>query len=401
MRRVAVETLSLAALLALVAVSYAQPGAGDGGKAGDPDKGEKKPAKKSVLEEMLEQALRHNPDIKVAEAKLHEAEAELNRTRLAVTQKVATLYAALDAARKGVEAAETDLARVSRAYKAGTVAEGELHAAVRAVAVAKAALAKAEAEVPYLLGKAAEDDNRRAAARALAFLAAMRDAEMVRDLDRIIEARWQLSSESRTGPMAERIRKALDSTVTLNYRNKPATEILTEVFKKADVPLHLRVKLEGNLTLESKEPLTLGAAVQMFQDFLDTPVRFVVRDYGILVVDARSLPSDAVVLHTFWKSDAGKLKADDTAKNAPEDLKGLVTQVDSTNNLLKINIGSDAGLLRGHTLEVYRVNDKQPKYLGRVRVVEVNPTSAVVQPVGKMQGPVEKGDNVASRIRGS
>jgi hypothetical protein len=351
---------------------------------------------------MLEQALRHNPDIKVAEAKLHEAEAELNRTRLAVTQKVATLYATLDAARKSVEAAEADLKRVIELVRNRTASEAELRAASKAVALAKAALAKAEAEVPYLLGKAAEDDNRRAAARALAFLAAIRDAEMVRDLDRIIEARWQDSSGFRTGPMAKRIRKALDSTVTLNYRNKPATEILTEVFKKADVPLHLRVKLEGNLTLESKEPLTLGAAVQMFQDFLDTPVRFVVRDYGILVVDARSLPSDAVLLHTFWKSDAGKLKADDAAKNAPtEDVKGIVTQVDSTNNLLKISVGSDAGLARGHTLEVYRVNDKQAKYLGRVRVVEVNPTSAVVQPVGKMQGPVEKGDNVASRIRGS
>src|SRR5437660_737827 len=41
-----------------------------------------------TLEEMLNKALKDNPDIRVAEAKVREAEAELNRTRLQVTQKV-------------------------------------------------------------------------------------------------------------------------------------------------------------------------------------------------------------------------------------------------------------------------------------------------------------------------
>src|SRR5205823_10488997 len=49
-----------------------------------------KPAQASepTLEEMLTNALKDNPDIRVAEAKVREAEAELNRTRLQVTQKV-------------------------------------------------------------------------------------------------------------------------------------------------------------------------------------------------------------------------------------------------------------------------------------------------------------------------
>src|SRR3984957_10391985 len=108
MRRAVVEVLSLGVVLTAVCLGYGQPSAQESGKTSKVGETEKKPAKKSLLEEMLEQALRNNPDIKVAEAKLHEAEAELNRTRLAVTQKVATLYAALDAARKGVEVAEAE-----------------------------------------------------------------------------------------------------------------------------------------------------------------------------------------------------------------------------------------------------------------------------------------------------
>src|SRR5579883_1482356 len=52
-----------------------------------------KPEKSAVpsLQELLTQALRENPDIRVAEAKLREAEADLNRTRLQVTRKVVAL----------------------------------------------------------------------------------------------------------------------------------------------------------------------------------------------------------------------------------------------------------------------------------------------------------------------
>ncbi len=44
---------------------------------------------------MLAEALRNNPDIRVAAAKLAEAEVELNRTRLQVMQKIVALHAAI------------------------------------------------------------------------------------------------------------------------------------------------------------------------------------------------------------------------------------------------------------------------------------------------------------------
>src|SRR5438874_1867865 len=110
MRRNCIELAALLALLAAAPFCGGQPKA-DPAKDKAPAKDQKAPAK-SKLEEMLEQALLHNPDIRVAEAKLREAEAELNRARLLVTQKVVTLQASLEAARANVAVAETRLKRL-------------------------------------------------------------------------------------------------------------------------------------------------------------------------------------------------------------------------------------------------------------------------------------------------
>jgi hypothetical protein len=82
----------------------------------------------------------------------------------------------------------------------------------------------------------------------------------------------------------------------------------------------------------------------------------------------------------------------------PEDVKGRVKAVDAANGLVHISIGSDAGLLKGHTLQVFRTEPKA-QYLGQIRIVEVGPQEAV----GKIVSPqykklVQKDDIVASRI---
>jgi len=85
----------------------------------------------------------------------------------------------------------------------------------------------------------------------------------------------------------------------------------------------------------------------------------------------------------------------------PEAVDGVVKVADG--ELVKITLGSDAGLLRGHTLEVFRLNTVNPtlsKYLGTIRIIEVSATEAVGQPIGKMSVPVKAGDTVASRILG-
>ncbi len=88
-------------------------------------------------------------------------------------------------------------------------------------------------------------------------------------------------------------------------------------------------------------------------------------------------------------------------KNPPqEDVEGLVKNTDPS-GLMTITIGSDAGLSKGHTLELFRVNTASPsqsRYLGTVRILEAEAHQAVVQPVGRLSAPPQPGDRVASRI---
>ena len=86
----------------------------------------------------------------------------------------------------------------------------------------------------------------------------------------------------------------------------------------------------------------------------------------------------------------------------PENVQGRIRQVGS-NGLVLISLGSDAGLAKGNTLEVYRLNTQSPelsKYLGRIKITEVTATGAVAQPIGKPSGPLQVGDQVSSQILG-
>jgi hypothetical protein len=88
-----------------------------------------------------------------------------------------------------------------------------------------------------------------------------------------------------------------------------------------------------------------------------------------------------------------------TAKNPPpSQVEGLITKTDPT-GMVTISIGSDAGLLKGHDLEVFRMNP--PRYLGTIRIMDVRPNEAVGRPVAKPLGPMQQGDRVASHILGS
>jgi chromosome segregation ATPase len=88
-------------------------------------------------------------------------------------------------------------------------------------------------------------------------------------------------------------------------------------------------------------------------------------------------------------------------KNPPkEPVEGEVKEIDEKSGLLTVSIGSDAGLEKGHTLEVFRLAPA-PKYLGTVRVIEVAADKAVVKFVAKPLTPPEKGDKVASKIQGN
>jgi len=94
---------------------------------------------------------------------------------------------------------------------------------------------------------------------------------------------------------------------------------------------------------------------------------------------------------------SAKPVAGGTRDNPPAaELQGKVVKADSA-GLMQVNLGSDDGLQRGHTLELFRLDP--PAYLGRVKVIEVNPKDAVAQPLDRLNGKPTPGDSVSSRIR--
>jgi hypothetical protein len=83
------------------------------------------------------------------------------------------------------------------------------------------------------------------------------------------------------------------------------------------------------------------------------------------------------------------------------DVKGKIVKVMPDRNLVQISTGSDVGVSENNTLEVYRLSPR-PEYLGRLRVVEAYPHTAIgrmIRTGGVSAPPVQVGDEVASKIR--
>ena len=100
------------------------------------------------LEEMLAVALQHNPDIRAADAQLRVAEAERDRTRLAVVQRIVAYRGRWQKQRAAVTVAEEEFHLAER-----TVPAGAFEAAQRKVAAERDKLRELRAELPFLLGR--------------------------------------------------------------------------------------------------------------------------------------------------------------------------------------------------------------------------------------------------------
>jgi hypothetical protein len=79
----------------------------------------------------------------------------------------------------------------------------------------------------------------------------------------------------------------------------------------------------------------------------------------------------------------------------PPTVDGEIVVANMAEGIFQVSLGMDDGLRTGHTLEVYR----GANYLGKLRVVRVEPTAAVAEFVpGFRQAAIRKGDRVATRI---
>jgi hypothetical protein len=404
MRR-GIETAALALVVLFSGLAHGQPAPGKDEKPGNaPGDKPAKTLEQMSLEELLTQALKNNPDLRVADAKVREAEAELNRVRLQVTQKVVTARNAIKSQEAKVAAAANTLRRVQQNADKGLTSKEEVQTAELLLAGEKAKLSELEAELPYLIGKSAQE--------------AGRDP----DVDAHVAAglRWLASQQERKTPSgadAEKLRKALEKPISVQFKKSKLQDVLSflndghgitfldstnlDTLSKRLVTLDGKAATPPEITLTLKDT-PFGATVQALQDV--TPgLRFTVRDYGILVTYYGDLPSDALSVHDFLKSDGGKEKPkqevgkpEESTHNFPAGkVEGKVKSVEA--GLVLIDIGSDAGLEKGQNLEVFRL-DPQARYLGTLRILEVRPKEAVGQPVRKLNDAIKEGDRVSNQV---
>lgn len=94
----------------------------------------------------------------------------------------------------------------------------------------------------------------------------------------------------------------------------------------------------------------------------------------------------------------GKERAD--RRPPPEDVEGIVKQVDEKAGLCKISIGKEAGLAKGRSLHVYRLSPK-PQYLGELRIVDVEAREATAKFTPAQRATtLTPGDIVTSNLEG-
>jgi hypothetical protein len=93
----------------------------------------------------------------------------------------------------------------------------------------------------------------------------------------------------------------------------------------------------------------------------------------------------------------GLSKDSETSKTPPK-VDAVVTSV-AGDGLIEISLGSDAGLRKGHLLEVFRTGGGQDTYVGRVEVVKTDPSKSVCKADPKyLSSNIQVNDRVANKI---
>jgi hypothetical protein len=259
--------------------------------------------------------LRNNPDVQAAEAKVREAEAELRRAKVVLALKLSEQRSAVQSQQRLLEAQEEEYQMYLNLFKRGAGSEIDMRRARQALLLAKAQFAQAESALTTLTG--AVPGQPAVPGRGAAEPAPAGGGPFGAGMPGLPNAGFGggmgLGGESPAraprGPMADTIRKALETTFTLiEFKSVPLGEVVA-YFRGAapGVPFLTNLGEKGmepvSLTLKANVPL--GAGLQALQDVVPGLQCFV-REYGILVVVDDNGPHDGMPLIDFWHKKAEK-----------------------------------------------------------------------------------------------
>jgi Outer membrane efflux protein/WD domain, G-beta repeat len=285
----------------------------------------KEPAKPAAgsLEETLEKTLRNSADIKAAEAKVREAEAQLNQVRQQVLTKATALHSDLNLAKRMLAVAEKSLAIVEQAVQRGTASQESLLTAQAMAEKHRGEVEKLQTELKSLRGEFAHysvplsiafsPDGRYLATGDNVIRLWDVTTGIALDRNTSQESLRALLSEKAPAPvqnsMSERVKKFLDQEVDMTLHGLDVQTATAELFKQAKADIVVRVVLAAPpaAMIDLKGKLTVGAWLQAIED-TDPNLRIVVRDYGLLVSTRDRVPDGALRVQDLWKGNAGEVK---------------------------------------------------------------------------------------------
>jgi hypothetical protein len=198
----------------------------------------------------------------------------------------------------------------------GTVPLSEVLESRLKLEQAQNALAKAEMELKLLTGGMMEMGAKGGDVHPTIELVAARERERATALAAL---KWFATTMKEgpvaKGPIADRIRTALDKPVKLGPKGEEVTfEKAIEIFKKeAGLDVAIRNTYPVRPITSEGEELPVGAWFQVFADSdrqRTSPPgpgpQFLVREYGLLVTSKEFAPPDALSLMEFWKQPIKK-----------------------------------------------------------------------------------------------
>ena len=315
-RKLTVSTLFAVAFLAVA--GFAQP----------PAKDVKLPEKKAdvkkapdPLDGLIGAALANDADVKMAQAKLQLADAELARARQQVVQKTVALHSAVREQKKLVITAEQLYSIASKAFEAKNGPFQDMLYAREKLEVSQGKLAQLETEMKLVTGgtRVSVDgwNDLTKAHHTAAFGATCTACHQVpvgevRTFNEAVRVRlsrevWIPLTKTPIGAASDRLRAALDKPVKLGPKDQLVSfDQALEIFKKEaglDLPVRYEFKLEVVVSLG--EELPVGAWLQLFADGTHE-ARILVREYGLLITHKDRNPPDAMSVFDFWKQKPEK-----------------------------------------------------------------------------------------------
>lgn len=325
--------LTVAILLGSLAFAQEKPKPKSTPAKAKPD--EKKPTE---LQQIIAKVLQNHPDIPVYEAKVREAQAELNRVRSQAVQQATILHAQIQAKREQLRAIQVSLDWQRRLQEQGHVSEQELIREQARYQHAKAELSQLDTELKAMQGEipgvSKPDPTQTAIDRALLWLgqghtvcpglvhggATVQNCMVCHQVNMSGANSGAASSNTdfalralvaqqprKADSMTQRILKVMDTPVKVSRElvDLPVSEVLHFIHESSEaenIPFRLLMPdLEDTPISVSEGELPLGAWLLLIEDIMpEGKLTIYIRPYGLLFTSSKIPPEGAVRLRDVW-----------------------------------------------------------------------------------------------------